>query len=190
MPAPPRNVLDVRDRLSFRAWLSENSGTESECWVRLRRGRPSEDGCFYYIDAVEEALCFGWIDSTQRSVDGRMMQRFSPRRRGSGWTELNKERVRRLERLGLMTDAGRAVLPDMDPDSFTIPEEIENALRDAGAWDTFGSFPALYRRVRVHNVLFYKKKDESEYRRALSRLVEMTASGKMYGEWNDYGRLL
>jgi len=55
---------------------------------------------------VEEALCFGWIDNTLSLIEGARMQRFSPGRKNSLWTELNKERVRRLERLGLMTDSG------------------------------------------------------------------------------------
>ena len=115
-----RNVLNVKSRGEFRQWLSENAVTETECWVCVRHGKPEDTETFWYLDAVEEALCFGWIDSTHRLVDGVRMQRFSPRRKGSPWTELNKERVRRLERLGLMTDAGRAVLPPMDVGSFRI----------------------------------------------------------------------
>ena len=66
------------------------------------------------IDAVEEAMCFGWIDSTTKKMDnGITAQRLAPRRKGSLWSELNKERCRRMERLERMTDAGRAVLPDM-----------------------------------------------------------------------------
>lgn len=67
-----------------------------------------------YIDAVEEAMCFGWIDSTAKKMDnGVTAQRLAPRRKGSIWPELNKERCRRMEQLGRMTDVGRAVLPDM-----------------------------------------------------------------------------
>jgi uncharacterized protein YdeI (YjbR/CyaY-like superfamily) len=64
-----------------------------------------------YLDIVEEALCFGWIDSTlKRLPDGRLAQRLSPRRKGSNWTELNRARCKELEERGLMTDAGRAAL--------------------------------------------------------------------------------
>ena len=63
----------------------------------------------WYLDAVEEALCFGWIDSTVKTIDGVTLQRFGKRVKNSQWTELNKERCRRLEALGLMTDSGRAV---------------------------------------------------------------------------------
>jgi hypothetical protein len=138
---------------------------------------------------VEEALCFGWIDSASKVVEGARIQRFSPRRRGSPWSELNKERVRRLESLGLMTDAGRAVLPPMGPRSFRIDPDIERALKDARAWSKFRSFPPLYRRVRAYNVAFYKKRDPEAYRRALVHLVEETKRGRMFGQWDDYGRL-
>ena len=68
-------------------------------------------GTLPYIDIVEEALCFGWIDSTLKKLpDGRLAQRLSPRRKGSHWTELNKERCRDLESRGLMTDSGRMAL--------------------------------------------------------------------------------
>lgn len=106
-----QNILAFTTRHEFRKWLEENSSVESECYLFLTRGRPVDNEHFWYLDAVEEALCFGWIDSTIRMISGKAMQRFSPRRATSGWTELNKERVRRLEKLGLMTEAGRAVLP-------------------------------------------------------------------------------
>ena len=93
---------------------------------------------FWYLDAVEEALCFGWIDSTIRMISGKAMQRFSPRRATSGWTELNKERVRRLEKLGLMTDAGRAVLPPMGLKRFNPDKEVVAALKAARVWSNSG----------------------------------------------------
>ena len=68
-----------------------------------------------YIDVVEEALCFGWIDSTlKRLPDGRLAQRLSPRRKKSHWTQLNIERCKDLESRGLMTDAGRRTLPNVE----------------------------------------------------------------------------
>lgn len=74
--------------------------------MAVRRGKSADNDTFCYLDAVEEALCFGWIDGTHRVIDGVRMQRFSPRKPKSPWAELNKERMRRLEKLDLMTDAG------------------------------------------------------------------------------------
>ena len=182
-----QNLLAVKNRKEFRAWLEKYSASESECWIALKRGKPKDDGLFYYLDAVEEALCFGWIDSTQKLVDGVRLQRFSPRKKNGLWTELNKERVRRLEKLGLMTDAGRSVLPDM---SFTPNEDVVNALKEAGVWEKLQTFNPLYVRVRLYNIAFFKRRDNQAYKRALNHLIETTKQGKTFGEWNDYGRLL
>ena len=189
MERKPQNILDVASRAEFRAWLQANASTESECWVAAKRGKPGNDERLYYLDAVEEALCFGWIDSTYAKVNGITMQRFSPRRPGSVWTELNKERVRRLERLGLMTDAGRAVLPAMGPRSFKIDPDVAQALKDARVFSKFKRFPPLYQRIRAYNVAFSKNRDKQAYEKALAHLIAETKKGNLYGEWNDYGRL-
>jgi uncharacterized protein YdeI (YjbR/CyaY-like superfamily) len=89
-------TLYVRDRPEWRAWLEQNHASKDEVWLRYYKkhtGKPSVP----YHDAVEEALCFGWIDSTVRSIDTEAYaQRFTPRRAKSKWSETNKERVRRL----------------------------------------------------------------------------------------------
>jgi hypothetical protein len=185
-----KNVLTIRNRQELREWFMLHSANESECWVEVKRGKPVDSDTFYYIDAVEEALCFGWIDSVHKDIGGVRMQRFSPRKKNSPWTELNKERVRRLEKLGLMTDRGRAVLPPMGPRSFFIDPEIESAMKAARVWSKFKSFPPLYQRIRAYNVAFYKKRNPQMYQQTLSHLIEETKKGKMFGEWNDYGRLL
>lgn len=185
-----QNVLQIDNRIQFREWLTENAAAQTECWVEVKRGRPVDDNHFWYLDAVEEALCFGWIDSTHKVIDGKRMQRFSPRKKNSPWTELNKERVRRLEKLSLMTDAGRAVLPPMGVRSFKIDKDIEAALKSARVWSKFKSFPPLYQRVRAYNVVFYKTRNKEAYEKSLTHLIEETKKGNLFGEWNDYGRLL
>ena len=186
----PVNVLTAGNRAEFRDWLAANHDKQKECWVAVRRGRPVDNGTFWYIDAVEEALCFGWIDSTVKKLDRVTVQRFTPRRKSSAWTELNKERCRRLERLGLMTDAGRAVLPDMSPAGFVVEDTILDALReDRRAWDNFNSFPALYRRVRLDGIQRSRLRPDI-FRKRLKRLIENSSKRVMYGEWNDNGRLL
>ena len=185
-----KNVLSVNNRIQFREWLMLHAEESDECWVDVKRGRPSDPAVFYYLDAVEEALCFGWIDSTVKQINGKRMQRFSPRKQNSPWSELNKERVRRLERLGLMTPAGRAVLPAMGKRSFRIDPDLQTALKEARCWNRFKAFPPLYQRIRAYNVTFYKKRDPEMYRKALKHLIDETKTGHMFGEWNDYGRLL
>lgn len=104
-------LLEYSDRSQLRDWLKKNHSTEKECWVVMSRSKTPPAGVLPYIDVVEEALCFGWIDSTlKRLHDGRLAQRLSPRRKKSHWTELNKQRCQELESRGLMTPAGRDAL--------------------------------------------------------------------------------
>ena len=105
------NLLHFNDRKELRQWFEENHDKERECWVVTSRSKIPPTNIIPYIEVVEEALCFGWIDSTvKRLPNGHLAQRLSPRRKGSHWTELNKERCRALEQRGFMTDAGRREL--------------------------------------------------------------------------------
>lgn len=188
-----QNLLEAKNRDELRQWLEKNHATEPECWVVVKRGRPKEDGTFWYVDAVEEALCFGWIDSTWKKIsDDCTAQRLTPRRSGSAWSELNKERCRRMERIGRMTDAGRAVLPDMSEAGFVIDAEIQAALKaEPVVWDNFQRFPPLYQRVRIDTIQINRRMRRPElFKKRLDKLIENTRKGIMYGEWNDNGRLL
>lgn len=184
------NILTIKNREQFRLWLSTHYSTEKECWLSVKRGRPIDNDHFWYLDAVEEALCFGWIDSTHCLIDGVRMQRFTPRKKNSPWTELNKERVRRLKKLGLMTESGLMVLPEMEIRSFKIDPFIEKKLKEARSWSKFKQFPPLYQRIRAANIAFYKTRNPDMYEKMLEHLIFETKAGKMFGEWNDYGRLL
>lgn len=186
----PVSLLDANDRHELHAWLVTHHDSEPECWVIVKRGRPVDDEAFWYLDAVEEALCFGWIDSTTKKLeDGRTAQRLAPRRKNSAWPELNKERVRRLERMGLMTDAGRKVLPPMGPRSFKIDPEIVAALKNARVYRKFRCFPELYQRIRIDTIQI-KKSDPRLFAARLQKLIGNTKQGVMYGEWSDNGRLI
>lgn len=105
-------LLEYNDRAQLRAWLEANHAIAKECWVTCFRTKIPRTDAIPYLEVVEEALCFGWIDSTQKRLpDGRMAQRLSPRRKGSHWTELNKQRCANLEKRGRMTNAGREAMP-------------------------------------------------------------------------------
>ena len=108
-------LLEYSDRSQLREWLQENHGKEKECWVVMSRAKTPPPGILPYIDVVEEALCFGWIDSTLKKLpDGRLAQRLSPRRKNSHWTRLNMDRCMDLEDRGLMTPAGRHAFNAVD----------------------------------------------------------------------------
>ena len=105
------NLLTFTDRQQLRDWLMQNHLSAQSCWVACNRSKTPNPNTLPYVDIVEEALCFGWIDSTLKKLpDGRLAQRLSPRRKGSHWTEQNKQRCRELEARGLMTEAGREKL--------------------------------------------------------------------------------
>ena len=175
------------DRQEWRSWLEAYHDTAGEIWL-LFDDRP-EQPSVSYLDAVEEAICFGWIDSIQKRFSSyERAQCFSPRKKRSNWTELNKERARRLIRLGLMTGAGRASLPDLTI-QFTVTEDIIEALKAEGdAWANYLAFPDLYRRIRI-SYIEDARKDRSEFERRLQKFVTKTAANQMFGGWNDGGRL-
>ena len=110
-------IIQPHNRQELREWLMTHAATETEVWVLCSRSKDSLwlDGyeIVRYLDVVEEALCFGWIDSTVRkNPNGQgCLQRLSPRRKNSHWTDLNIERCQQLIELGVMTDSGKQVMP-------------------------------------------------------------------------------
>lgn len=183
------DLIRVKSRGNLRTWLQENCKTEKYCWVMVSM-TPAPD-TLLYLDAVEEALCFGWIDGVKKKIsETDLVQRLSPRSKKSSWTELNKERVRRLEKLGLMREEGRKVLPDMNPDSFSIDRVIEQRLKaDEQVYENFIAFPDLYKRIRIDTIQSNKNQPEL-FRSRLDKFITNTKENKMYGQWNDNGRLL
>ena len=175
------------DRAAWRAWLERQHATANEIWLLLD-DRP-EEPTVAYLDAVEEAICFGWIDSIQkRFSENERAQRFSPRKPRSNWTELNRERARRLIRLGLMTDAGQETLPDLTGQPVLAEDIVEALKAEPGAWANFLAFPDLYRRVRI-GYIEEMRRDQSEFERRLRNFVKKTSANQMFGNWNDGSRL-
>jgi uncharacterized protein YdeI (YjbR/CyaY-like superfamily) len=185
------NITDTikpKNRTVWREWLGKHHKSLTEIWL-LSDDRP-EEPTVTYLDAVEEAICFGWIDGIQKRFSTyEVAQRFTPRKRRSNWTELNKERARRLIRLELMTEAGTATLPDLDA-KFIVAEDIMKVLKaKPDVWSNFLEFPNLYRRVRI-GYIEEVRKNRNEFERRLQNFVSKTADNKMFGNWNDGGRLL
>src|SRR5215207_9057705 len=114
-------------RAAWRKWLTSHHQSSAGVWFVSWRKRAGKGGPGYE-DAVEEALCFGWIDSVGRTLDDdRAMLWFSPRKPGSGWARTNKERVERLTAAGLMTPAGQRVIDAAKADgSWTRLDDVEN----------------------------------------------------------------
>jgi len=104
-------TLYVTHRDDLRKWLIDNHKSKKEIWL-VQYKKATKKPSINYVEAVEEAICFGWIDSMEKSMDiERYATRFSPRRPKSNWTNTNKERARRMIAEGRMTPAGRLTLP-------------------------------------------------------------------------------
>ena len=104
-------TLYVTTRDGFRKWLQKNHKSKKEIWL-IQYKKATKKLSINYVEAVEEAICFGWIDNTEKTMDAeRYATRFSPRRPKSNWTETNKERARKMISEGKMTEAGLAALP-------------------------------------------------------------------------------
>ena len=149
--------VQPKSRAAWRAWMAEHHGRESGVWLvtwKRHAGKPTVT----YEEAVEEALCFGWIDGVLGRLDGdRSMLRFAPRKPKSTWARSNKERVARLEAAGLMADAGRRAVElarangsweSLDVvDSLVVPDDLAAALAQRpGARERFDASSASVRR--------------------------------------------
>ena len=180
-------TLQVKDRRAWRAWLRKNAATSPGVWlVDLKSdGRKQEAGsrkCVSYDDAVEEALCFGWIDSVTRKLDEqRYCRKFTPRNPRSRWSPINIERARRMIAARKMTARSLAVLkPEQktEPHPTLLPAELEKRLRAyAVAWKNFESFPPYYRRMCTAWVASAKKKEDTQ-RTRLQKVMEFSARGE------------
>lgn len=119
------NLLDIHTREQLYGWYQENHNKVCDFWLRINRSSEECSVVVRYVDAVEVALCFGWIDSTMKRIDdGKLVQHFTPRRKGSNWCERNLIRCRRLVKLGEITAAGLAVAPDIDPNRFVFEDWV------------------------------------------------------------------
>jgi uncharacterized protein YdeI (YjbR/CyaY-like superfamily) len=181
-------TLYLTSRKEWRRWLARHHRSASEIWLvfyRQNSGKPR----IPYNDAVEEALCYGWIDSIVKKMDDRRFaQRFSPRRPGSSLSEANRERIRRLRLVGKMTRAGLAAVgmletpkPARAPRAPILAPDLRAALQaDPLVWRNFRLFPGSYRRVRIGWIEGARRRPK-EFQKRLRYLVEMTRKNKRFG---------
>jgi uncharacterized protein YdeI (YjbR/CyaY-like superfamily) len=171
----------------FRAWLEENHASAQELWVGFyRKGsrKPSITG----PEAVDQALCFGWIDSIRRSVDGESYtNRFTPRRPRSNWSAVNIKRVQELTEAGLMRPAGiaafgqrtedRSAVYSYEQKNVQLPPEYEEQFRANGpAWDYFQAQAPWYRKTATRWVVSAKREETRQKR--LATLIEDSERGR------------
>ena len=175
------NTLDVATAAEWRIWLDANHTTEPEIWL-VYHTKASGVPSIPYNDAVDEALCFGWIDSTVKKLgpDSRA-QRFTPRRTGSPLSEMNKVRVRRLVQAGRMTLAGLAAAGDVLDEPFEVPPDIlANLQDDEAVWRNFQAFPESYQRIRIAWIDGARNRP-AVFDQRLRYFLRLTGQNKRYG---------
>jgi uncharacterized protein YdeI (YjbR/CyaY-like superfamily) len=187
MPVEITEVIYPQKREEWRQWLQTHHQTKPEVWVRLYKkdaGKPS----LPYDHLVEECLCFGWIDGVVKKYDDdSRVQRISPRRKKKTFlSELNRQRVWKLQHQGLMTPAGISPIADQighPDDPLEIPGFILQRLKeDPQVWANFQDFPHFYKRLKI-GWISENRADSGNpiVQQRLEYLVKMTAQGKRYG---------
>lgn len=186
-------TLYVKNRHQWRKWLERNHSKEPEIWLiyyKKNSGKPR----IPYNDSVEEALCFGWIDSTLKPIDEHCYaQRFSPRRKNSKLSEMNRERIRRLIKAKKMTEFGierikhelhrepnkRNSLPRLK--KFVLPYDILKELKsDPVVWRNFRKFPESYKRIRIGWIDGSRRRPDV-FKTRLNYFMKMTRKNKRFG---------
>jgi uncharacterized protein YdeI (YjbR/CyaY-like superfamily) len=175
-----------RSRAEFRAWLARHHDGAAVLWVGFWK-KASGKGGLTYEEAVEESLCFGWIDGVVNRIDEHAYkQRFTPRRKGSIWSAVNLAKIEKLRAAGLIAHAGLAIFEARDPRranvyGFENPRELPPAIEKRfrakkRAWAFFEAQPPGYRRQMAHWVGSAKKEETREKR--FTQLLEACADGR------------
>lgn len=178
----PKLLLPVTKRAEWRAWLRRHHKSANEVWLVFNKkhtGRPRVS----YNDAVEEALAFGWIDSTVRKVDeDRYAQRFTPRRAGSPSSQANRERLRAMARQGKVAKDVLAKLGDVIAvEELRIAPDILEALKaDQAAWKNFRAFSESYKRIRIGYIEGARARPD-EFAKRLRHFVARTKMNRLIG---------
>ncbi|REJ75887.1 MAG: bacteriocin-protection protein [Acidobacteria bacterium] len=177
-----------RDAAALRAWLKRHHDAAQELWLGLYKTGSGRQN-MTWSEAVDEALCFGWIDGIRKRIDEeRYRIRLTPRRPGSTWSAVNLRKFEQLEADGRMTEAGRAVRSQTDVerskaysyerDRVELSRDYEAEIRaDAAAWEFWSGLSSSRRKATAHWVMSAKREDTR--RRRLAILVESSSEGRL-----------
>lgn len=194
MTDPPLNAIHPKTRAEWRAWLEQNHTRTEGVWLisfKKATGKPR----FEYEEAVEEALCFGWIDSKPSKLDAeRSMLWFAPRKPGTGWSKPNKERVEKLLQAGLIASAGLAKVEAAKADgswsaldgveALEIPPDLAEALAaNPTAQQYFEAFPRSVKRS-ILEWIANAKKTETRARR-VEETARLAAENIRANQWRS-----
>ncbi|MFC2003938.1 YdeI family protein [Chloroflexota bacterium] len=177
--------------IQWREWLEQNHDREKGVWL-IHYKKDSGKGSISYNDALEEALCFGWIDSIMRSIDEeKFVLKYTPRKTKSVWSKLNKDKAEKLIKLGKMTDAGLVKIEEAkknglwdaaytNKDRDNIPEDLDKALlQNKDAWNNFHNFANSYWNMYIGWV--NNAKTEETRKRRIAEVVKRSSLNKKPG---------
>ncbi len=173
--------LYVTGRDKWHDWLKKNRDIEREIWL-VYYNKKSGKTRIAYNDAVEVALCFGWIDSTVKKIDEfSLAQRFTPRNPKSGYSQANIERLRRLAAEGRVIPAVRKEVEAVLAKKFVFPPDIMAKIKaNKIAWDNFRKFSPAYQRIRVGYVESARS-HPAEFEKRLANLIKKSGQNKQFG---------
>jgi uncharacterized protein YdeI (YjbR/CyaY-like superfamily) len=175
-------LLDISKRSEWRAWLRRNHKTADEIWLVYHKAHTRRPRIFYN-DAVEEALAFGWVDSTVRKIDeDRFAQRFTPRKPNSPYSEANLARLRALaSRRQLIPEILNEVRPLLAVKPLVIAPDVLAALKaDRETWRNFRAFSESYRRIRLGYIEGARARPQ-EFAKRLRNFLKMTKANRVIG---------
>lgn len=184
MKEPPLESFTPGSSRQWRAWLQKNHNKKQSVWLILYR-KEADIPTVHWSDAVDEALCFGWIDSQRQSIDEeKFMQRFSVRKPNSTWSKINKQKIKRLTKEGLMTAAGLKVIEVArknrswsvldEVEEHVIPKDLEDAFKKkAGSKNHFLSLSKSRRRAMLLSLALTKRPETRAAR--ISKIAEHCA---------------
>jgi len=179
-------TLYITNKKDWRSWLAKNHSKEKEVWLIYYR-KSSGKMRIPYNDAVDEALCYGWIDSTVKNIDGeRFAQRFTPRRPKSLLSELNRERIHRLITNKSMTSEGLNAVSHVFNKNhkkkklIIAPDILRSLKQDKEVWKNFKKFPSSYKRIRVTWIETARIRKDI-FNQRWKYFLRMTAKNKRFG---------
>ena len=173
------NLFYTSERKEWREWLAAHFETEAEVWFVFPM-KESDEPSMAYNDAVEEALCFGWIDSTIKHIDSmRRAQRFTPRRKGSEYSRPNVERLMWLDAQGMIHPKVREQVLPLIETPYEFPADIIAVIQDdAEAWQNYQKFSDPYKRIRVAYIDAARKRPD-EFKKRLENFLKKTRENKL-----------
>jgi len=181
-------TLYVTNKNQLRTWFKKNHDKEKEIWLIYYKKSSGKER-IPYTDCVDEALCFGWIDSTVKSIDNeKYAQRFTPRRKKSNLSEANKERIRRLIDNGRMTQSGLDSVEKL----FNVNKDKKQKLKiskdilfkikaNKQAWINFQKFSEGYKKVRIGYIEDVRDARPEQFEKRLNYFIKKTEQNKKFG---------